>query len=178
MPETNSIHNPEFVALAKSAFDDVCALLPPGRDTQSIRARLAECILLAAGAENAIRRVCAPTRCEGSTNWPKLAQIVPEAQPPVSSGIAMPWRIGHTAALYTGVTTAVKNTGPGQISLTQGPDPRVGPSPTHFPGLGPSRSEWQLCGKMDWAPPGGGARGSNSDSTLSNAAYRCDASPR
>ena len=60
MPETNTIHNPEFVALAKSVFDEVCALLPPGRDTQSIRARLAECILLAASAgERNPPRLCA-----------------------------------------------------------------------------------------------------------------------
>jgi hypothetical protein len=60
MPETNTIHNPEFVALAKSVFDEVCAMLPPGRDTQSIRARLAECILKAAGAgERNPARLCA-----------------------------------------------------------------------------------------------------------------------
>jgi hypothetical protein len=50
MPETNTIHNPDFIALAKSVFDEVCAMLPPGRDTQSVRAHLAECILTAAGA--------------------------------------------------------------------------------------------------------------------------------
>jgi hypothetical protein len=50
MPETDTIHNPDFIALAQSVFDEVCAMLPPGRDTQSARARLAECILKAAGA--------------------------------------------------------------------------------------------------------------------------------
>jgi|HubBroStandDraft_6_1064221.scaffolds.fasta_scaffold2500971_1 hypothetical protein len=60
MPETNTIHNPDFIALAKSVFDEVCAMLPPGRDTQSIRAHLAECILKAAGAgERNPARLCA-----------------------------------------------------------------------------------------------------------------------
>jgi hypothetical protein len=60
MPETHTIHNPEFVALAKSVFDEVCAMLPPGRGTQSVRAHLAECILKAAGAgERNPARLCA-----------------------------------------------------------------------------------------------------------------------
>jgi hypothetical protein len=60
MPETNTIHNSEFVALAKSVFDEVCTALPPERDTQNIRARLAECILKAAGAgERNPARLCA-----------------------------------------------------------------------------------------------------------------------
>ena len=29
MPETNTIHNSEFVALAKSVFDEVCTALRP-----------------------------------------------------------------------------------------------------------------------------------------------------
>jgi hypothetical protein len=49
MPETNTIHNPEFIALVKLVFDQACAALPPERDTQSTRALLAECILKAAG---------------------------------------------------------------------------------------------------------------------------------
>jgi hypothetical protein len=60
MPETKTIHNPEFVALAKVVFDEVCAKLPPGRNTQSIRAHLAERILKAAGAgERDPARLCA-----------------------------------------------------------------------------------------------------------------------
>jgi hypothetical protein len=50
MPRTNTIHNPEFIALARAVFDEVCAALPSERDTQSTRARVAECILKAAGA--------------------------------------------------------------------------------------------------------------------------------
>jgi hypothetical protein len=50
MPHTNTIHNPEFIALARAVFDEVCAALPPERDTQSTRARVAESILKAAGA--------------------------------------------------------------------------------------------------------------------------------
>jgi hypothetical protein len=50
MPETNTIHNPEFFALAKAVFDEVCAALPPERDTQSTRALLAEYILKAVDA--------------------------------------------------------------------------------------------------------------------------------
>jgi hypothetical protein len=50
MPGTNTIHDPEFIALVKLVFDQACAVLPPERDTQSTRALLAECILKAAGA--------------------------------------------------------------------------------------------------------------------------------
>jgi hypothetical protein len=58
----NTIHNPEFIALARAVFDEVCATLPPARDTQSTRALLAECILKAAGAgerDPARLRACA-----------------------------------------------------------------------------------------------------------------------
>jgi hypothetical protein len=50
MPRSNTIHNPEFIALARAVFDEVCAALSPERDTQSTRALLAECILKAADA--------------------------------------------------------------------------------------------------------------------------------
>jgi hypothetical protein len=49
MPGTNTIHNPEIIALWKRVFDEVCAALPLDRDMQSIRARLAECILKTGG---------------------------------------------------------------------------------------------------------------------------------
>jgi hypothetical protein len=45
MPETNTIYDPEFIALLKLAFEEACGMLPPGRDTQSTRALMAECIL-------------------------------------------------------------------------------------------------------------------------------------
>src|ERR1700735_4370597 len=57
---------------------------------------------------------------------------------PFEEGLPSVVYLAMRAALYTDVSNAVKSTGPGQISLTQGPDPSVGPSPTHFPGLGPS----------------------------------------
>ena len=44
----NTIHGPEIIALLKQVFEAACAALPPERDTQSIRAHLAECILQAA----------------------------------------------------------------------------------------------------------------------------------
>jgi hypothetical protein len=50
MLESNTIHEPEVIALVKQVFAEACAALPPGRDTQSTRAHLAECILQAAAA--------------------------------------------------------------------------------------------------------------------------------
>jgi hypothetical protein len=50
MPQSNTIHNLEFIGLSRAVFEEVCAVLPPERDTQSTRALLAECILQAAGA--------------------------------------------------------------------------------------------------------------------------------
>jgi hypothetical protein len=50
MQYSNTIHNPEFIAFARAVFDEVCAALPPERNTQSTRALLAECILKAADA--------------------------------------------------------------------------------------------------------------------------------
>jgi hypothetical protein len=48
VPETNTIHDPEFIAVVKLAFEEACEALPPGRDTQSNRASMAESILKAA----------------------------------------------------------------------------------------------------------------------------------
>jgi hypothetical protein len=45
VPETNTIYDPEFIALLKLAFEEACGVLPPGRDTQSTRALKAERIL-------------------------------------------------------------------------------------------------------------------------------------
>ncbi len=48
MPMTNGVHDPETLAIAKIAFSEACAALPPERDTQSVRTLLAECVLKAA----------------------------------------------------------------------------------------------------------------------------------
>jgi hypothetical protein len=48
VPEANTIYDPEFIALLKLAFEEACRMLPPGRDTQSTRALMAERILKAA----------------------------------------------------------------------------------------------------------------------------------
>jgi hypothetical protein len=49
MPARYTIHTPESIAFAKAVFDDLCAALPPERDTQDIRALIAEYVLKAAG---------------------------------------------------------------------------------------------------------------------------------
>jgi hypothetical protein len=48
VPEANTIHDPEVIAVVKLAFEEACRMLPPERDTQSTRASMAECILKAA----------------------------------------------------------------------------------------------------------------------------------
>ena len=60
MPEANTIHDPEVIAVIKLAFEEACSMLPRGRDTQSTRALMAECILKAAATgERDPVRLCA-----------------------------------------------------------------------------------------------------------------------
>jgi hypothetical protein len=48
VPKANTIYDPEFIAVLKLAFEEACGTLPPGHDTQSTRALIAERILKAA----------------------------------------------------------------------------------------------------------------------------------
>jgi hypothetical protein len=50
MAVTNDVHDQQTLAIAKAAFEEACARLPPDRDTQTVRGFLAECILKAAAA--------------------------------------------------------------------------------------------------------------------------------
>jgi hypothetical protein len=60
VPTANTIYDPEFIAVLKLAFEEACRMLPPGRDTQSTRALMAEYILKAAATgERDPVRLCA-----------------------------------------------------------------------------------------------------------------------
>ena len=51
---------PEFIALVKATFEEACTALPPGRDTQSVGALMAEYVLKATGMGEPIPCVRVP----------------------------------------------------------------------------------------------------------------------
>lgn len=49
MPLSNGVYDPETLKIAKIAFNNACAALPPERDSQHMRGLLAQCVLTVAG---------------------------------------------------------------------------------------------------------------------------------
>jgi hypothetical protein len=60
---------PEFIALVKATFEEACTALPPGRDTQSVGALMAEYVLKATGMGEPIPCVRVPGCRRASTKY-------------------------------------------------------------------------------------------------------------